>query len=120
MRGRGEQLGGWARVYVDVGGDVQGPDRRVSGGGCSIYMYICLCVCVCVCVCVYVCECVYVCIYTYIHTYYVLIDQPIPYITSSPLCLLRVFASKKLTSRVRTYYILHPRRCVRFVFLRPD
>ena len=29
----------------------------------------------------------------YIHTYYVLIEPPIPYIASSPLCLLRGFAS---------------------------
>jgi len=29
----------------------------------------------------------------YIHTYYVLIEPPIPYIASSPLWLLRVFAS---------------------------
>ena len=42
-------------------------------------------------------------IYTYIHTYihicmyvhtcYVLIKPPMPYITSSPLCLLRAFTS---------------------------
>ena len=43
-----------------------------------------LCVCVCVCV-------LYVCMYVY--TCCVLIKPPIPYITSSPLCLLRVFAS---------------------------
>jgi hypothetical protein len=37
----------------------------------------------------------YVCmyVYTYVHTYYVLIKPPIPYSTSSPLCLLRVFTS---------------------------
>ena len=33
----------------------------------------------------------YVCMY--VHTCYVLIKPPMPYITSSPLCLLRVFAS---------------------------
>ena len=47
-----------------------------------------LCVCVCVCVCV---VCMYVCMYVY--TCCVLIKPPIPYITSSRLCLLRVFAS---------------------------
>jgi hypothetical protein len=41
--------------------------------------------------------CMYVCIYIrmYIHTYCVLIKPPMPYIASSPLCLLRVCASKK-------------------------
>ena len=48
-------------------------------------------------VCMYVCMyvrtyvCMYVCMYVY--TYYVLIKPPITYITSSPLCLLRGFAS---------------------------
>jgi hypothetical protein len=39
--------------------------------------------------------CMYVCIYVcmYVHTCYVLIKPPMPYITSSPLCLLRVFTS---------------------------
>ncbi len=32
-------------------------------------------------------------VYTYVHTYCVLIKPPMPYITSSPLCLLRVFTS---------------------------
>jgi hypothetical protein len=32
-------------------------------------------------------------IHTYVHTYCVLIKPPMPYITSSPLCLLRVFTS---------------------------
>ena len=50
-----------------------------------VCMYVCVCVYVCMCVCVYVCMCV--------HTYYVLINPPIPYITSSLLCLLRVFTS---------------------------
>ena len=61
----------------------------------------------------YTCTCMYVCMY--VHTYYVLIKPPIPYIASSPLCLLRVFAS--FTSRMRTYFLLRPRRCVCFVFL---
>jgi hypothetical protein len=42
---------------------------------------------VCVCVCVFVCVCVCLCLYV------PLIKPPIPYITSSPLCLLRGFAS---------------------------
>ena len=43
---------------------------------------------VCVFVCMYVC--MYVCI---THTCYVLNKPPMPYIASSPLCLLRGFAS---------------------------
>ena len=39
------------------------------------------------------CVCIGVCMYIRVHTCYVLIKPPIPYITSSPLCLLRVFAS---------------------------
>jgi hypothetical protein len=42
---------------------------------------------------IYVCMCVCMYIHTYVHTYYVLIKPPMPYITSSPLCLLRGFAS---------------------------
>ena len=42
---------------------------------------------VCVCVCVFVCVCVCLCLYV------PLIKPPLPYITSSPLCLLRGFAS---------------------------
>jgi hypothetical protein len=59
-------------------------------------------------------------LYMYVHTYYVLIKPPMPYIASSPLWLLRGFAScLNFASQERTYYLLHPRRCVRFVFLRP-
>ena len=64
-----------------------------------IYMYVCIHVCM------------------YIHTYYVLIKPPMPYIASSPLCLLRGFAScLNFASQERTHYLLHPRRCVCFVF----
>ena len=71
-------------------------------------MYICIRMYVVMYVCMYVCMytyvhkyyvlincyvCMYVCMYTYVHKYYVLINPPIPYITSSPLCLLRVFTS---------------------------
>jgi hypothetical protein len=43
-----------------------------------------------------------------------------PYIASSPLWLLRGFAScLNFGSWERTYYLLNPRRCVYFVFLRP-
>jgi hypothetical protein len=41
--------------------------------------------------CVPICMYTYVCMY--VHTYYVLIKPPMPCITSSPLCLLRGFAS---------------------------
>jgi hypothetical protein len=59
-----------------------------------IYVYVCMYVCMYVCVCV----CVHVCmhVYTNVHTYYVLINPPIPYITSSPLCLLHKFRPKKI------------------------
>ena len=55
------------------------------------YIYVCVCVCVYVCVYAYMYVCINVCMY--VHTYYVLISPPMPYIASSPLCLLRVFAS---------------------------
>ena len=48
-------------------------------------------------------------IHKYVHTYYVLINPPIPYITTSPLCLLRVFtsclnfASRERAHKVHTY-----------------
>ena len=58
-------------------------DNNDGPGGVSVR----LCVCVCVCVCVRELSLMYV------HTCYVLIKPPMPYITSSPLCLLRVFAS---------------------------
>ena len=66
--------------------------------GCmDVCMYVCMCMCVCVyvcmCVCVYVCMCVCVYVCMCVHTYYVLINPPMPYITSLPLCLLRVFTS---------------------------
>jgi len=43
-----------------------------------MYMYVCMHVCVHVCMyaCMYVCICV--CMYVYIHTYYVLINPPMP------------------------------------------
>ncbi len=51
------------------------------------HMYVCTYVCICVCMHTYMC------MYVYIHTYCVLNKPPIPYITSSPLCLLRGFTS---------------------------
>jgi hypothetical protein len=49
--------------------------------------YICTCVCVCIYVYVRVCVCIcmYVCMYiqTYVYRYYVLINPPIPFLTSS-------------------------------------
>ena len=49
--------------------------------------YICTCVCVCIYVYVRVCVCIcmYACMYiqTYVYRYYVLINPPIPFITSS-------------------------------------
>ncbi len=72
-----------------------------------------MCVCVCVCIHIYI-RMYYIhaydtYIHTYAHTYYVLINPPIPYITSSPLCLLRVFtsclnfASRERPPKVHTY-----------------
>ena len=58
---------------------VRGHGLRYSVGIIQICMYVCMYVCIYV--------------YTYVHTCYVLIKPPIPYITSSPLCLLRGFAS---------------------------
>ena len=87
-----------------------------------VYMHACVCVCVCVCVRVLARACMYArmraCMY--VHTYCVLIKPPMPYITSSPLCLLRGFESYlNLALQERTHYFLHPHRCVCFVFLRP-
>ena len=48
---------------------------------------------VCMYVRMYVYMYVYTYVYTYVHTCYVLINPPITYITSSPLCLLRGIAS---------------------------
>jgi len=75
-----------------------------------------LCMYVCIYIRMYVC--IYVCMY--VHTYYVLINPPMPI----HYVLAAVFAScfyvlKSKTSRMRTYFLLRPSRCVRFVFLRP-
>ena len=64
----------------------------------------------------------YVCIYTYVHTYYVLLKPPVSYTASSSLTAVIAswfYVLKTCASHVRTNYILHPRRCVCFVFLRP-
>jgi hypothetical protein len=56
------------------------------GVGVDVGVGVFVCGCnVCMHACMYACM--------YVHTCYVLINPPIPYITSSPLCLLRVFAS---------------------------
>ncbi len=58
-------------------------------------VYVSVCIYASTYICVYVCNSMYVCVYVcmYVHTYYVLIKPPMPYIASSPLCLLRGFAS---------------------------
>ena len=60
-----------------------------------MYIYTHICIYIHIYIYVYICIhiCMYVCI---IHTYYVLINPPIPYITSSPLCLLHKFRPKKI------------------------
>jgi len=63
------------------------PGGRGSWPPIYIYMYICIYVYMCKCIYVYM----YVCVY--VHTFCVLINPPIPYITSSPLCLLHNFQS---------------------------
>jgi hypothetical protein len=80
-----------------------------------IYIHVCVCVCVCVCACVCVRMNMYVCMY--VHTYYVLIKRPMPYIASSPLCLLRVFSScLNFASWERTCYITSSQLCLLRVF----
>jgi hypothetical protein len=68
----------------------------------SICMYIRMHACMHVCMHVHTYVCMNVCMYTrmyirmyvcIIHTYYVLFKPPMPYIASSPLCLLRGFTS---------------------------
>ena len=93
-----------------------------------MYMYIRICMYVCACIYTYVC--MYVCMYMYIYSYmYVcmykcmyacmhvcmcihitfLIKPHMPYIASSPLCLLRGFASLLLyfTNEEHTYVCIH-------------
>ena len=72
-RGRGGEGEGEGERTKEERGEREGEERRKSVGT-SMY------------VCKYVS-------YVYIHTYYVLIKPPMPYIASSPLCLLRGFAS---------------------------
>ena len=57
----------------------------------------------------------------YVHTSYVLINPPIPYITSSPLCLLRAYICVA-SSFAHPYHILRPhavKRCKRLHKFRP-
>ncbi len=111
--------------------------------GC-VYVWVCACVCMYVCryvcmyvfmyirtyadmhVCMYVIHtyvclyvCMFVCLYVCMYTYYVLINPPMPI----HYVLAAVFAScfyvlKSLLQEWGHIYLLRPRRCVRFVFLR--
>ncbi len=71
--------------------------------GCMyIRMYVCMYIHTYVCIYIRMYVCMYVCM---IHTYYVLINPPMPYITSSPLCLLRVFTSCLNFASIHSMYV---------------
>ena len=91
---------------------------------------------VCIYVCIFVYTYTYTCLYTYIHThthgkcdlsggmyvcmyhtYYVLINPPMPYITSSPLCLLRVFTSCLKREGTQGSPLVNPLNNVFFKFM---
>jgi hypothetical protein len=84
-------------------------------------MYVCMYACMYVCMYVSMYACMYVCIRIYVHTSYVIISQPMPYISSSRTHELKGFPildnMSGINSYSASYFFLHHKRAKPSVYV---